>query len=124
MNGDDGGNGGSSDSGSSEEDVYSPEEDRANMSIVRFGTVDSRRISTDYYSSYFTAPPGASLGKLLQRLWYSARRLSGYCTTKTSARNCGVMFSEFVHVHGLVTECFTQLQSEISESTGLFELIF
>ena len=31
-------------------------------------------------------------------------------------------FSEFVH--GLVTECFTQLQSEISESTGLFELIF
>ena len=46
-----------------DDEVFSPEEDRANMSIVRFGTVDSRRISTDYYS-YFTAPPGISAGRM------------------------------------------------------------
>ena len=46
-----------------DDEVFSPEEDRANMSIVRFGTVDSRRISTDYYS-YFTAPPGICAGRM------------------------------------------------------------
>ena len=62
--------GGESDNDSTDEEeeddddeVFSPEEDRANMSIVRFGTVDSRRISTDYYS-YFTAPPGISAGRM------------------------------------------------------------
>ena len=64
--GQNGDSGGGSASDSSEDEVYSPEEDRANMSIVRFGTVDSRRISTDYYS-YFTAPPGVSAGKQSDR---------------------------------------------------------
>ncbi len=72
----------SSDADDSEnDDLFSPDEDRANLSIVRFAReVNSRRISTDY-NSHFTAPASTPLPLLAT---------SREAATTGSGSGCGI----------------------------------